>query len=241
MKDKILILTDIHGCIDELTEMIQTVEHDKLYILGDLIDRGPDSLAVVEYCINNNISVCLGNHELMFIEAISDYLCTGDRLGLKFTDWWCNGGDKVFKQYCSAYDKPNKGLLQRHLEYFKSLPLYYLLESKIHNKQVLLSHSMITQYITKVNRDIGPSYNEVGDVVIPYVWNRDKLPNKSSEYFNIHGHSPTDWYAGYTEPKVYQNEYQLNLDTGCAYKDTPARGKLSGAVLSNGTVEIVQV
>jgi len=40
-----IIIGDIHGCLSELMTMIQDLNldaDDKLYFIGDLIDRGPD-------------------------------------------------------------------------------------------------------------------------------------------------------------------------------------------------------
>lgn len=51
-KLRTIIVGDIHGCIDELNELIKTISYDKktdrLILLGDLIDRGPDSVGVVQ-------------------------------------------------------------------------------------------------------------------------------------------------------------------------------------------------
>lgn len=229
---KTLILTDIHGCYDEMLELIGKAKADKVYICGDLIDRGPESIKVVDYVISNNISCLLGNHELMFIEAIQPYLegnC--DKLDLKFSNWWLNGGEKVFNQYTT------KSQLTKHLEFFKSLPIYRLLDETHLDKQILLSHSMISQYVEEIEEPIGPSYLDIGNHVVPFVWNRDKKPNKSSKYFNIFGHSPTDYYAN-LDKQPYVTEWVANIDTGCAYKDTPERGALTGLILP--TMEIIQ-
>lgn len=58
---KTLIIGDIHGCLSTLKELIAKAGPvDQIISVGDLIDRGPDSLGVVKYCIDNNIQVCLG-------------------------------------------------------------------------------------------------------------------------------------------------------------------------------------
>ena len=47
-----IFLGDIHGCIDEFKEMINVISYnpqeDRLILLGDLLDRGPDSVAVYD-------------------------------------------------------------------------------------------------------------------------------------------------------------------------------------------------
>lgn len=66
MNKRIAIIGDIHGCIDELEELYRKLEHcslDKIYHAGDLVDRGPDSGAVIDFCIQRNMDGVLGNHE----------------------------------------------------------------------------------------------------------------------------------------------------------------------------------
>lgn len=65
------IISDIHGCIDEFREMVNKISlgsNDKLYILGDLVDRGPDSIGCIRYAKSLNANVILGNHEHKIIK-----------------------------------------------------------------------------------------------------------------------------------------------------------------------------
>ena len=72
-----IIIGDIHGCIDELKMLIQKLElqqDDHLYFIGDLIDRGPDSVGVVKYvkALSEDYAVVLilGNHEEKFLRYL---------------------------------------------------------------------------------------------------------------------------------------------------------------------------
>ena len=74
---KIIIVGDIHGCIEELNELIDNINlqpTDLLYFIGDLIDRGPDSVAVVRRCyslsMQYNVKLILGNHEEKFLRYL---------------------------------------------------------------------------------------------------------------------------------------------------------------------------
>lgn len=75
MYKKYYIMSDIHGCYDK---MMKALEHwdsksEHLVILGDLIDRGPDSLKVITKLMElteafpENVTVLKGNHEDMFL------------------------------------------------------------------------------------------------------------------------------------------------------------------------------
>lgn len=62
-----LIIGDVHGCKDELQEMLAKFGHvrgkDRLFQTGDMINRGPDSLGAVELAQAVGIQSVLGNHE----------------------------------------------------------------------------------------------------------------------------------------------------------------------------------
>ncbi len=61
---------DIHGCYKELRLLLNKIDfspsRDKLYVLGDMVNRGPNSAEVLRYLIGLNGSVfcILGNHDI---------------------------------------------------------------------------------------------------------------------------------------------------------------------------------
>ena len=74
-----LAIGDVHGCFSALQTLIQLVQptaEDTLVMLGDYVDRGPDSCRVVQWLIDESANrklVCLkGNHELMMIRSRED-------------------------------------------------------------------------------------------------------------------------------------------------------------------------
>lgn len=62
-----LIVGDVHGCLQELDQLLATVEYrrgdDQLVFVGDLVDRGPDSAGVVRRARELDAVCVLGNHE----------------------------------------------------------------------------------------------------------------------------------------------------------------------------------
>lgn len=61
------VIGDVHGCIDELRELVELVgfrrgADDKLVLLGDLMDRGPDPAGCVRYAREIGADSVLGNH-----------------------------------------------------------------------------------------------------------------------------------------------------------------------------------
>lgn len=78
-----IIIGDTHGCIDELRCLLEEVHpkiSDRLYFIGDLIDRGPDSAGTVKYvrklAEKYRTTLILGNHEEKFLRYL-DHFRTG--------------------------------------------------------------------------------------------------------------------------------------------------------------------
>ena len=70
--EKLWVIPDIHGCVNTLKQLIenglQPSKEDKLYFLGDYIDRGPDGKGVIDYVMSlqeggYQVEYLIGNHE----------------------------------------------------------------------------------------------------------------------------------------------------------------------------------
>jgi serine/threonine protein phosphatase 1 len=224
-----LVVGDIHGCLSTLKALIAKAGPvDEIISVGDLIDRGPDSLAVVKYCIENNIKVCLGNHEHMAISAIKKYLgpnYTYKRMDLHESDWFLNGGDKVFLS-CTDED------LQLMLDYFNTLPIYIKTDYTANDLPVVISHTCLNNYAYDI---LNVTQEDLKARAASFVWSRSQSIDLG-KFFNIYGHTPTD-YLGIKGAVPRQSKTGINLDTGCAYT-TKDRGKLTAVILPS--LQIIQ-
>ena len=69
------VVGDIQGCFEEFIEGLELIKFesskDFLWITGDLINRGPDSLKVLEYVfkIKDSVHLVLGNHDLHYLNC----------------------------------------------------------------------------------------------------------------------------------------------------------------------------
>jgi len=72
-----IIIGDVHGCLRELKallDMCSLQPADQLFFIGDLIDKGTDSVGVVKYVyelsLKLNVKLILGNHEEKFLRYL---------------------------------------------------------------------------------------------------------------------------------------------------------------------------
>ena len=77
----IYVMSDIHGnykAFLEKLDIIDLKDTDKLYILGDVVDRGYDGIEIIDYIRScKNIELLMGNHEeMMYEEWWSDAECS---------------------------------------------------------------------------------------------------------------------------------------------------------------------
>lgn len=109
-------ISDVHGMghlLDQMLEKIAFSEADRLYVLGDLIDRGPDPAGVLDLAMERkNIIALKGNHEDAFV------------------DWYDTVPDKIHNRYYyNTYDflmdsRRTRERLPEYVEFMRKMPLY---------------------------------------------------------------------------------------------------------------------
>lgn len=109
------VIADIHGqsgLLKLALSFIYSTKIKEIVFLGDYIDRGPDSLGVLDIVMNPpqdvKFNTLKGNHEDMQIEYGNDY-------------FYC----KKMKEQC------NGNLDRKYLDFMKSLPIYHLVDNNI--------------------------------------------------------------------------------------------------------------
>jgi bis(5'-nucleosyl)-tetraphosphatase (symmetrical) len=70
---------DLQGCLQPLQTLLShvkfNVDKDKLWIAGDMVNRGPESLKVLRYLyhLRDNLEVVLGNHDLHLLAVAAGH------------------------------------------------------------------------------------------------------------------------------------------------------------------------
>jgi serine/threonine protein phosphatase 1 len=115
---RFLVFGDVHGQYSSLMYLLQYLNYqnaeDRLLFVGDLIDRGADSLACLELLPEQGVYACLGNHEQMALDSIND------SSGLMHEFWSANGGgwfDALSEQKQRRVETLIKGYMSYTLEF----------------------------------------------------------------------------------------------------------------------------
>lgn len=193
IKGRVIVIGDVHGChreLKDLLEKVAPVADDLIVLLGDLINRGPDSHAVIEIARSIRAKSLLGNHEFRLLE----FRRTGDDSHLKDED------RRTLKQ-----------LTPQDWAFMERMPLHHA----IPELDTVLVHggflpgiawetqpaSVVTR-IQVIDRDGRP--RKRGEVPNAPHW----ADQWQGPPFVIYGHTSRD--------EVYERPYSLGIDTACA-------------------------
>jgi serine/threonine protein phosphatase 1 len=198
MDADIYVVGDIHGCLDDLERLMDEVQPDlhrhKLIFVGDYIDRGPKSKAVVDYILRlqklyppENIICLKGNHEAMFLDFLE-----GKEIGL----FLFNGGLGTIQDYWGeGWEKQGELLLPpEHENFYRGLLNYYEIPGYI------LVHGGLLPGIPLAEQ-------QEEDLL----WIRGEFIASAADFGAkvIFGHTP------FRRPLMMSNK--IGIDTGCVY------------------------
>lgn len=118
------VMADIHAQYDMFLDILSQIEfsaQDKLYVLGDLTDWGPDPLAVIRFLMaQTNVQTVLGNHDKMLLDFLKQKLGAKER-------WLRNGGRAAMEALFRISISERDAIFR----WFSSLPLYLIIDNYI--------------------------------------------------------------------------------------------------------------
>lgn len=126
-------LSDIHGMGNDFQEMLKTIsfsDADRLYVIGDVIDRGRDGIALLQQIRSmENAVLLMGNHEYMMVEALRT-----KKTEVEILRWERNGCGPTRE----AFEKLSEDAQEELLDYLQQLPVS--LELRVKGKDYYLVH-----------------------------------------------------------------------------------------------------
>jgi len=186
------IVGDIHGCYTLLEKSLKFAGFDKtkdrLLCVGDLIDRGPESIKFLDYLKEPWFYSAMGNHEDLALTGINEFLLNNiGALNL----WYDNGGS----WYENHKDKTNE-----IIKALCDLPL--IIEVKIGDKNVAICHAEfplngMTYPLAKeiLNSPLDFADYAFDNLVTRMLWGRTRIAGYDGGMiegidYMFHGHTP---------------------------------------------------
>jgi serine/threonine protein phosphatase 1 len=192
MNGRLIAIGDIHGCHVEFAELVSRLaptKDDRIILLGDLINRGPDSGKVIDLAREIRATALLGNHELRLLK----YRRTRDKKYVKETDLETfeklRPSDWAYLETMAlTFAEPELNTVFVHGGFLPTEPW---------SRQT----AEIVTRIQVVDRDGHPAKR--ADAPEAPAW----ADLWSGPPFVVYGHTP--------RPEIYKLKWSVGIDTGC--------------------------
>ncbi|MCX7880573.1 MAG: serine/threonine protein phosphatase [Ignavibacteria bacterium] len=204
MKQRRFVIGDVHGCFKTLEKLLfvefKFKKNDKLFFLGDLIDRGPRVKDTLEFVYDlyekGQANVVRGNHEQMLLNALED--------PFELYNWFYNGSERTLSDF--GVNHPSE-IPKKFINFLSDMPYYIEFEDFV-----------------LVHGDLDFTAEDPFSNTYAMIWGRSTLiiPEKIQNRKLIVGHTPTPLQ------KIIKSiqEWKIFLDGGCVYINYPVKGDL---------------
>ncbi|MBQ1847036.1 MAG: metallophosphoesterase [Clostridia bacterium] len=206
------VISDIHGCYGKYIKMLELTElsdKDTLYVLGDVIDRGPDGIKILlDMMKRKNVIPIMGNHESMALGPLRLLASSSpDELTAKqpgaYYAWMCNGGEPTVLGFTALSEKEKTEIIN----YIDSFMIYACVSAG--GRSFHLSHTL-------------PPYDPVIGVhdasYIDFIWGEPDYEIKYDENtLFVTGHTPTAFIDPGYEGRIWQKNNHIAIDCGAVF------------------------
>lgn len=214
------LISDIHGYpfekFEALFEKAGFCDNDICYVLGDVIDRGPDGIKLLLYIMGkSNFEFIIGNHEDMMLQCA--FLFEGDdafKVELNFAQqvsvahWMRNGGEPTM----NALNACPHAQIKRIFDFLEDAPAYK--QITVNGKEYILVHGGLGGF--SPDKDISQYGRR------DLIWSRPSLEDRYYEdKTTVFGHTPTLYYGSKYEGKPIYTDTWINIDAGAACGKDP--------------------
>lgn len=212
----IYAMSDIHGCFDKYRAMLSEIRFnstDTLYVLGDVIDRGPDGIRILQdMAMRPNVFPLLGNHELTaavclpwLSQEITDQsldALSNDQVAA-LSEWIVNGGGPTLR----SLRQLNQEERQDILEYLREMELYA--EVRAGGRAFLLTHAALEHF----DPDKPLDAYELQDFLFGRPGPETACP---PDKILVFGHTPTRLLNG--QDRIFHRGNMIGIDCGCVFE-----------------------
>ena len=216
------LTSDIHGRSDELLALLKRAgffddPKNKLYVLGDVVDRNGDGgVEMLEWIMSNpNIELILGNHEKMMLDsrwafAGVDGVNINSGMISVLQTWKRNGGVVTVESLKKRTPEQRAAIF----DYLAECPLYK--EVEVGGARYVLVHGGLGDF------DSAKELAEYSEHDL--LWTRPSLNTvyDPEHYTVVIGHTPTHFYDRCFRGRILKSQGGWwNIDTGAAGDGTP--------------------
>lgn len=209
------LMSDLHGRYESYCRMLEILDFslkDELYILGDVVDRGPGSMELLrDMSMRPNVFPILGNHDYTaayFLTKLSaeitaenadGHLNDRDLSGL--AGWLLDGGDSTLEGFRRLTPEEREGIL----DYFEEFLPYE--ELSVGGRQFVLVHGGLADF--DPNRPLW-EYDPRTLVTEHTDYTRRYFPDR----YLVTGHVPTGLIDPRSAGRIFQGNGHIALDCG---------------------------
>ncbi len=215
---KTYCISDIHGEYEQYISLLKKInfnDSDTLYIIGDAIDRGKNSVKLLQdMMLRPNVIPLIGNYEYMAIHCLRFLMSEITEESISKLDenmiqglleWQTVGGQTMIDEFHRlSYEEK-----QDIMEYLEDFSLYE--EVSCADQEFVLVHAGLDHFSKSKPLDDYKPYEILFHAPdYPQVYFNDKLL--------VTGHLPTSAIEGNTKPNyIYKANNHIAIDCGCAF------------------------
>lgn len=214
----IYVMSDIHGEFEKYRAMLEKIDfsqEDTLFVLGDVVDRGPEPVRVLQnMAARDNVYLLKGNHEAM-ASYVLRRLCVeiteenaqsqiDAALMRAIMEWQQNGGDVTMKKFGELSMEDREDLL----DFIDDAPLYDAVD--VGERTFVLVHSGLGNF-EPGKRLSQYSFDELACMRPDY----ERRYYQDSSIYVVSGHTPTQAVTG--KAQIYHACNNILIDCGAAY------------------------
>lgn len=212
------IISDIHGCFEQYQKLLEKIKFspkDKLYILGDVVDRGPEPVRVLQDMMKRpNVIFILGNHDFIMytlmkklsviIPGENNNKCWTEEFLSDYNLWFQDGGYITAKQFTELEYSEKISIL----DYIAEASLYEIIKNN--GKEYRLVHAGLGNFEPDKSLEEYSLYDFLEERTD---YTRRYYPEEN--IFLVTGHTPSVCIKGWGKPEVYRRNGHIALDCAC--------------------------